>query len=79
MPLENKEEERKPVIQVHADYTQLDENGKISTSGECEVAIDKDSLTLSPTFGDILAFHLRNIASVEYYTVILRTYLERDF
>jgi hypothetical protein len=46
-------------------YALLNEDGKEITSGECEGTIDKEYLTLLPTFGNILAFHLRNIISIE--------------
>ncbi len=46
-------------------YILLDEGEKEISSGECEGTIDKEYLTILPTFGNILAFHLRNIITIE--------------
>ncbi|MDW8034225.1 MAG: hypothetical protein RMI79_04785, partial [Nitrososphaerota archaeon] len=68
-------EERKPVIQSSMNYTLLNETDNEIERGECKGVIDEEYLTLSPRFGSILPFHLRDINEirVENYRIILLT------
>ena len=54
-------------------YALLDESEKEVATGECEGTIDEEYLTVFPKFGDILPFHLRQIATInaENYRITL--------
>lgn len=59
------EEEKKPAIESDMSYILLDETGGKVESGECKGIVDEECLTLSPKFGGILPFHLRDIVEIE--------------
>jgi len=62
--LENNEEE-KSIIECEMSYTLLDKNGEQTAAGDCKGAINKEYLIVTPKFGNILPFHLRDINLVE--------------
>lgn len=66
-------EEKKPIIESNMSYILLDETGREVERGECKGIVDEECLTLSPKFGGILPFYLRDIIEIEAenYSIML--------
>ncbi|MCJ7633721.1 hypothetical protein MUP77_15195 [Candidatus Bathyarchaeota archaeon] len=55
---------KKPAIECSMSYTLFDAEGKETATGECKGAVDEESLTVLPDFGNILPVQLREILDV---------------
>jgi hypothetical protein len=59
------DQEEKSILDCSMSFSLLDENGGQTAKGECKAGINREYLTISPKFGDILPFHLRVIKRIQ--------------